>query len=54
MKKNLVALLLVLAVVSVGLFAGPTVNFNVVTNVPAIGEIKITRWTVRSGACQEE
>ena len=42
MKKNLVALLLVLAVVSVGLFAGPTVNFNVVTNVPAIGEIKIT------------
>ena len=42
MKKNLVALLLVLAVVSVGLFAETTDDFIVQTNVPAIGAVKIT------------
>ena len=43
MKKHLVVLLLVLAVVSVGLFAeNPKAIFNVVTDVPAIGDIKIT------------
>jgi len=45
MKKNLVALLLVLAVVSVGVFAGPTVDpakFDLKTTVNAINQMKFT------------
>jgi hypothetical protein len=47
MKKNLVALLLVLAVVSVGVFAAPTnpdpASFNVTTTVTGINLMKITK-----------
>ncbi|NLK14071.1 MAG: hypothetical protein GX313_04925 [Spirochaetales bacterium] len=44
MKKNLVALLLVLAVVSVGLFAEPdiTKTFNLTTSVQGVNKMKIT------------
>lgn len=49
MKKNLVALLLVLAVVSVGLFAGPTVaekTFQLSTTISAINQMKFTAGSV--------
>ncbi|HPB41709.1 MAG TPA: hypothetical protein PLR03_02650 [Sphaerochaeta sp.] len=43
MKKNLVALLLVLAVVSVGLFAADiTKTFNLATTVQGVNKMKIT------------
>ncbi|OQA45231.1 MAG: hypothetical protein BWY50_00167 [Spirochaetes bacterium ADurb.Bin315] len=54
MKKNLVALLLVLAVVSVGVFADPpavpaAVDFDIVTTIDPINAMKFTNNSVNNG-----